>query len=40
MPDELSKHAGGRPIKSPSVEELETQNNPYFDDCDKHEDAR
>jgi hypothetical protein len=34
------KHAGGRPLKFESVEELETQINVYFDDCDKLDDTR
>src|SRR5690348_14958095 len=30
----------GRPLKFDTVEELETQINLYFDDCDKTEDTR
>lgn len=37
---EAAKHPGGRPLKFQSVEELETQINCYFDDCDKLEDTR
>ncbi|CAN5475725.1 hypothetical protein BH11PLA2_BH11PLA2_29840 [soil metagenome] len=34
------KNHTGRPLKFESVEELETQINLYFMDCDKHEDTR
>lgn len=39
MPDE-PKRDGGRPLLFKTVEELETQINLYFDECDKREDTR
>ncbi len=38
MADE--KHAGGRPLKFSTAEELETRINAYFDDCDEEYDRR
>ncbi len=34
------KHAGGRPLKFPSVDELDAKIDAYFRECDREEDTR